>query len=153
MALTGIICVFWLSCICIKFPMWISHLNQAINVVRSVKVGRRGGLCWAASGGGGSGCSWAGVDLCICVFDFQVFVSNFPYGFLISTNVVRSVEVGGAGWAASGEGGSGRSWAGVEPPFLLQLAAGGLPVRGPVVTTSRRHLVTPRGGPRHIQPR
>ena len=39
--------------------MWISHVNQAINVVRSVEVGRRGGLCWAASGEGGSGSSWA----------------------------------------------------------------------------------------------
>ena len=60
---------------------------------------------------------WAGVYLCICVFAFEVFVSNFPYGFLISTSVVRSVEVGGAGCAgrprekeALAPLGAGRGW-------------------------------------------
>ena len=65
-------------------------------MARSVEVGRRGGFCWAASLGGSSS-SWVHLYLCICVF--QVFVSNLPYGFLISTSVVRSVKVGGAGCA------------------------------------------------------
>ena len=71
-------------------------------------------------------------------------MEDFPCGFLISTaiNVVRSVEVGGV-VCGLGRLGSGR--AGVEPPFLHQLPAGGRQEREPVVTTNRRHLVTPRG--------
>ena len=59
-------------------------------------------MCWAASKGeGGSGVGLGGggfVYLCFLVFKY-VFVSNFLYGFLISTSVVRSVKVGGAGCA------------------------------------------------------
>ena len=125
-------------------PAWILHLNQSkCEVVRSVEA----------------------VFVLLVIlhlylylyFGYPAFVQDFPSVFLISTaiNVARSVEVGsrrrrrewcGLGrlhWRAPPPL-AGRGWS-LLSSTSCQLVGG---QRGPVVTTSRGYLVTPRGDQR-----